>query len=48
MILGDCAGMLKNVGVRVAPLFVTDSDDVYGLVEWAEDSRLEVTATVSA
>ena len=40
------AGMLNDVGVRVAPLFVTDSDDVYGLVEWAEDSRLEVTATV--
>lgn len=28
MILGDCAGMLKNVGVRVAPLFVTSSDDM--------------------
>ena len=40
------AGVLSDVGVRVAPLIITDSDDVYGLVEWAEDSRLEVVDTV--
>ena len=40
------AGVLSDVGVRVAPLIITDSDDVYGLVEWADDSRLEVSDTV--
>ena len=40
-------GELSEVGVRLATLIVRESDDVYGLVEWAEDSRLSVADTVS-
>ena len=40
-------GVLNEQGVRVATMIVADSDDVYGLVEWAEDSLLKVTTTVS-
>ncbi len=44
----DGEGQLNEEGVRIATLIVADSDDVYGLVEWAEDeSLLQVTSTVS-
>ena len=39
-------GDLSDTGVRVASLIVADSDDVYGLVEWAESSSLTVTSTL--
>ena len=43
----DGEGQLNEQGIRVATLIVTESDDVFGLIEWAEDSSLEVAATVS-
>ena len=39
-------GDLSDTGVRVASLIVAESDDVYGLVEWAESSSLTVTSTL--
>lgn len=39
-------GDLSDTGVRVASLIIADSDDVYGLVEWAESSSLTVTSTL--
>ena len=45
VVMGD--GVLSEGGVRQAPLVVTESDDVYGLIEWASDTMLRVTATVS-
>ena len=38
-------GELSETGVRLASLIVAESDDVYGLVEWAESSSLTVTST---
>ena len=38
-------GDLSDTGVRLASLIVAESDDVYGLVEWAESSSLTVTST---
>ena len=38
-------GELSDTGIRLASLIVAESDDVYGLVEWAELSRLTVTST---
>ena len=43
----DGEGQLNEQGIRVATLVVTESDDVFGLIEWAGDSSLEVAATVS-
>lgn len=39
-------GDLSDTGVRVASLIVAESDEVYGLVEWAESSSLTVTSTL--
>ena len=39
-------GDLSDTGVRVASLIVAESDDIYGLVEWAESSSLTVTSTL--
>ena len=39
-------GDLSDTGVRVASLIVADSDDVYGLVEWAEPSSLTVSSSL--
>ena len=39
-------GDLSDAGVRVASLIVAESDDVYGLVEWAESGSLTVTSTL--
>lgn len=39
-------GVLSETGLRLASLIVTESDDVYGLVEWAEQSLFSVTNTV--
>ena len=36
-------GDLSVTGIRLASLIVAESDDVYGLVEWAESSSLTVT-----
>ena len=39
-------GVLAEQGVRVAELVIAESDDVYGLVEWASDASFTVTAEV--
>lgn len=41
------AGELHPMGIRLSSLIVEDSDDVYGLVELADDSLLETTTGVS-
>ena len=40
-------GELHSMGTRVATLIVEDSDDVYGVVELAADTQLQVTSDVS-
>ena len=40
-------GKLSDSGPQVASLIVADSDDVYGLLEWADDNLLSVAGTVS-
>lgn len=39
-------GVLDEQGVRVAELVIAESDDVYGLVQWANDTSFAVTAEV--
>ena len=45
IISGD--GVLADQGLRVVELVVAESDDVYGRVEWADDTSFAVTANVS-
>lgn len=43
----DGDGMLSEMGVRMASLIVTESDDVYGLVEWGHQALFSVIDTVN-
>ncbi len=45
-VVSDVGG-LSDSSPRLASLIVAESDDVYGLLEWAEDRRLFVAGSVS-
>ena len=45
-VISDFGG-LSDSGPRLASLIVAESDDVYGLLEWADDQLLSVAGTVS-
>ncbi len=45
-VVSDVGG-LSDTGHRLASLIIADSDHAYGLIDWAADSQLQITGTVS-
>lgn len=45
-VVSDVGG-ISDTGHRLATLIVADSDNVYGLLDWGQDSQLQILGTVS-